>query len=137
MSLADLEVVGIVRGSDLGNTRSKRRIDGATPVDATPAPREAATVVAKLAKGVAAAHRQGIIHRDLKPGNILFRAAGEPKVTKDFGLAKRGGQDLTATQTTMGTPAYMAPEQARGETRYAGPPADVWALGVILYERCA
>ena len=87
-----------------------------------------------LAEAVQAAHDQGIVHRDLKPGNVLFDDAGQPKVT-DFGLAKRaGGSDLTATQAVMGTPAYMAPEQARGDTKFVGPQADVYSLGVILYE---
>src|SRR5205085_6580194 len=66
--------------------------------------------------------------------NVLFDGAGEPKVA-DFGLAKRGtGGDLTSTGAVLGTPAYMAPEQAGGATKFAGPQADVWALGVILYE---
>ena len=94
---------------------------------------DAVAMMHKIARGVEAAHRQGIIHRDLKPGNVMFDAAGEPKVT-DFGLAKHGENELTATEAMMGTPAYMAPEQAKGETKFAGPPADVHALGVMLYE---
>ncbi len=98
------------------------------------APVDAAVLVGKLAGAVQAAHDLGIVHRDLKPGNILFDEHGEPKIV-DFGLAKRGsGSDLTRTQAVMGTPAYMAPEQARGNSRLAGPAADIWALGVILYE---
>src|SRR5438270_694391 len=97
-------------------------------------PKTAAEMVRKLADGVQAAHDQGIVHRDLKPGNVLYDEHGEPKVT-DFGLAKRaGGSNLTATHAVMGTPAYMAPEQARGETKFVGPQADVYSLGVILYE---
>ncbi len=97
-------------------------------------PKEAAELLSQIARGVAAAHDQGIVHRDLKPGNVLFDEAGVPKVT-DFGLAKRSaGSDLTATQAVMGTPAYMAPEQASGSARFVGPQADVWSLGVILYE---
>jgi serine/threonine protein kinase len=97
-------------------------------------PLAAATLIAAVARGVAEAHALGIVHRDLKPANILLDACGNPKVA-DFGLAKLcDGTTLTAHNAVMGTPAYMAPEQARGNTRTAGPPADVWALGVILYE---
>src|SRR5436305_552715 len=97
-------------------------------------PRAAAELVEKLARAVHAAHDAGIVHRDLKPANVLFDGAGEPRVT-DFGLAKRGGQsDLTRTGAVMGTPAYMAPEQAAGKTKFVGPQADVYALGVVLYE---
>ena len=100
------------------------------PLDA----KAAAKLVGTLAGAVQAAHGLGIVHRDLKPGNVLHDELGTPKVT-DFGLAKRaGGSELTATQAVMGTPAYMAPEQARGETKFVGPQADVYSLGVILYE---
>jgi serine/threonine protein kinase len=97
-------------------------------------PDDAAELVAKLARAVAAAHDQGIVHRDLKPANVLFDEVGEPRVS-DFGLAKRTGQsELTRTGAVMGTPAYMAPEQAAGQTKFVGPAADVYALGVILFE---
>ena len=110
-----------------GGSLQQRLADGPVPL------REAAVLVEKIARGVAAAHALGIVHRDLKPANVLLTADGEPKVA-DFGLAKRGTTDLTQSQAFMGTPAYMAPEQAVGRAKFVGPQADVWALGVILYE---
>src|SRR5262249_42535982 len=97
-------------------------------------PREAAGLVTKMAFAMHAAHSKGVIHRDLKPANVLLAEDGTPKIT-DFGLAKRleeAGQ--TQTGDIMGTPKYMAPEQAAGQNREVGPSADVWALGAILYE---
>ncbi|CAN5282484.1 hypothetical protein BH11PLA2_BH11PLA2_35140 [soil metagenome] len=90
-------------------------------------------LVQKIALGIQAAHDRNIVHRDLKPANILFDTNAEPKVT-DFGLAKREDSGLTASNAIMGTPAYMAPEQARGDSKLVGPQADLWALGVLLYE---
>src|SRR5262249_21750391 len=83
---------------------------------------------------VDAAHRAGIVHRDLKPANILFTGDQMPKIV-DFGLAKQLDQQAaqTATGTVLGTPSYMAPEQATGKTG-VGPAADVYALGALLYE---
>jgi serine/threonine-protein kinase len=102
------------------------------------APRDAAAVVAALADGVAAAHAQGIIHRDIKPSNVLMPAGARPAAAKitDFGLAKHitgNGTPLTASGAILGTPGYMAPEQAAGRGD-VGPAADVYALGAILYE---
>jgi serine/threonine-protein kinase len=121
--------------------------------------RPAAALVATLAEAVHAAHQSGIVHRDLKPGNILLQRKSEirspksekdsqtvldlgfrisdfePKVT-DFGLARRleGEGGLTLSGVPVGTPSYMAPEQARGEKKAIGPATDVYALGAILYE---
>ena len=95
----------------------------------------AAELMATLARAVHAAHQARIVHRDLKPANVLLTADGVPKIT-DFGLAKRLESDDHQTQTgdIMGTPSYMAPEQALGRTKDVGPAADIYALGAILYE---
>jgi len=123
-------------------------------LDGTPwQPRKAAALIEILARTMQAAHERGIIHRDLKPGNVLLAcshgvsgvqigpdeesARYEPKIA-DFGLAKRvgGAETVSPTHTgaIIGTPSYMAPEQASGKTKETGPLVDVYALGAILYE---
>jgi tRNA A-37 threonylcarbamoyl transferase component Bud32/tetratricopeptide (TPR) repeat protein len=120
-------------GDNLG-----KRLDG-TPLP----PPAAARLIETIARGVAAAHAAGIVHRDLKPANILLSAEGTPKVS-DFGLARSLDDDpapgsenrpgRTTTGAILGTPSYMAPEQAAGAAKHAGRAADVYSLGAILYE---
>jgi eukaryotic-like serine/threonine-protein kinase len=95
---------------------------------------EAARLMAKVARAVQCAHAQGVLHRDLKPGNILVDTAGEPHVT-DFGLARQLSKDssLTLSGAVLGTPSFMAPEQAAGKSRELTPAADIYSLGAILY----
>ena len=93
---------------------------------------EAVDIAAQIASGLAKAHHQHIVHRDIKPGNLLVTPDGLVKII-DFGLAKLGGlTKITETHTTMGTMAYISPEQARGEE--VDQRSDVWSLGVVLYE---
>ncbi len=98
-----------------------------------PAPR-AAQLVETLARAMHTAHQAQVVHRDLKPANVLLTEEGEPKIT-DFGLAKKLDEQVrTQTGAILGTPSYMAPEQAGGKSQEIGPAADVYALGAILYE---
>jgi serine/threonine-protein kinase len=98
-------------------------------------PEQAARIVLSVARTVGQLHREGIVHRDLKPSNVLLDQDGEPHVS-DFGLAKMLSKDDRATGTgvIVGTPSYMAPEQAAGRMADIGPLTDVYALGAILYE---
>ena len=114
-----------------GTTLARRLADGPMP------PREAAALLAPVCRAVDYAHGRGVLHRDLKPSNILIDRDGRPYVG-DFGLAKRidveAEAGLTASGTALGTPGYMAPEQAAAGRGPLGPAADVYGLGAVLYQ---
>jgi tRNA A-37 threonylcarbamoyl transferase component Bud32 len=97
--------------------------------------RDAVQLLIQVARALHFAHQNGVVHRDMKPANVLIDPEGVPKVA-DFGIAKRLKEDtkLTLSGVIIGTPTYMAPEQAKGTSRHVGPAADVYSLGAILYE---
>ena len=112
-----------------GSTLSARLAEGPMP------PRETAELLVPVCDAIEYAHQNGLLHRDLKPSNILLDEEGRPHVS-DFGLAKRveAGESWTRTGAIIGTPSYMAPEQAAGNRGQLGPPSDVWSLGAVLYQ---
>ncbi|MHC5018564.1 MAG: protein kinase domain-containing protein [Planctomycetota bacterium] len=118
----------LIAGESLGGWARRTRPDW----------RAAVSVARDVAHAVQAAHDAGVVHRDLKPGNVLIDAQGRTYVT-DFGLAKESSAStkLTATGDALGTPAYMSPEQARGDLAQLGPATDVWSLGALCFELCA
>ncbi|MEO6390330.1 MAG: serine/threonine-protein kinase, partial [Pyrinomonadaceae bacterium] len=103
-----------------------------------PTPREAAELMMTIARALHFAHQNHVVHRDMKPANVLLDLDGVPKIT-DFGIAKRLNDDshLTRSGMIVGTPTYMAPEQAQGNSKHVGPAADIYSLGAILYEMLA
>ncbi|HJT36347.1 MAG TPA: serine/threonine-protein kinase [Pirellulales bacterium] len=111
-----------------GTTLGRRLADGPLP------PRESAELLTPVCQAIHYAHQHGILHRDLKPSNILIDGEGRPHVT-DFGLAKQvtAETQLTRSGAIIGTPSYMAPEQAAGNRGQLGPASDVYSLGTILY----
>ena len=117
-------VMELVDGDSLGDRMARGQY---------PTMPEALELIAQVAEALGAAHAMGVVHRDVKPANIMINRAGRVKVT-DFGVAKAVGEgtDLTRTGTVVGSPAYMAPEQVRGET--VDGRADLFSLGVVMYE---
>ncbi len=142
-AVAGLDHPGIIPVYEAGQVEgdfyiAMKLIEGSSLRGMRPKPHEAAKLLRDAARAVHAAHERGIIHRDLKPANLLLESSGRIYVS-DFGIAHEIRVDtrLTASGCLLGTPAYMAPEQARGELAQIGAPTDVYSLGVTLYELLA
>ncbi|HEY2840283.1 MAG TPA: protein kinase [Pirellulales bacterium] len=141
---AQLQHPGIVPVHEVGRSETfpyivSEFVEGVTLSDALTDRRlgfkESAQLVARVADALEHAHSQGVVHRDLKPSNIMLTADGAPRVM-DFGLAKRDAGEITVTVEgqVLGTPAYMSPEQALGQSHHVDGRSDVYSLGVILFE---
>lgn len=143
--LAGLKIPGIVQVYDTGCADGRTYIvsefmEGGNLnqlISRSKIPLEAAVrILVQIAKALHRAHQQGLVHRDIKPANILIDGNGQPYLA-DFGLAVTELEQLEEKQAVVGTPAYMPPEQARGDSRWATPQSDIYSLGVVLYELLA
>jgi len=144
-AIAHLQHPNIVQVYDIGEADdcpyfSLEFVEGSNlqnKIAATPQPPgETARLMQQICEGVHAAHQRGVLHRDLKPANVLLTKDNVPKIT-DFGLAKRieeKDHGQTRTGAILGTPSYMAPEQAMGRAKDVGPAADIYSLGAVLYD---
>ena len=142
MADLDLSWPGIVRVLDVGTSQAgffivSQLVEGGSLAERLSGPRlsheAAAELIAAAAEAIHHVHLKGLTHRDLKPANILLDSAGRPHIA-DFGLAVFEDDQLLEAESTVGTAAYMAPEQAKGESNRVDARTDVWALGVILYQ---
>lgn len=127
--------MGLVEGGQLDALRKSAPADSSCGEREPISIRHAAELIAKVARAVHYAHEHGILHRDIKPGNVLLDAKGEPHLT-DFGLARlvETESSVTRTMEVLGTPSYMAPEQAVGNNACVSSATDVYGLGAVLYQ---